>query len=161
MFTLVDIRDIAIQIEKNGQASYLEAAQSAKDPEVAKFFKMMADDEYKHAQWFERMLLPEEPVAKDTHIEQMGRELLQGMMTQQTFSLDKNKLAAVTDVLDAVRQSIEFEQDTILFYEMLHSFLEDSHTMRQIEIIIAEEQSHIDKLEEIMNMLVTERQSSP
>lgn len=160
MFTLVDIRNIAIQIEQNGEASYRHAAQNTNHSEIAKLFEMMAADEQKHAQWFERMAVAEKTIAKDAQIEEMGRELLQGMMAQQTFSLQRERLAAAVDVLDALRQSIEFENDTVLFYEMLHSFLDDSDTMRQIELIIEEERSHIAKLYEIIRMVESERQST-
>lgn len=159
MFTLMDIRNIAIQIEQNGEASYRDAAESTDHSEIARIFEMMAADEQKHAQWFEKMIVPTETAPKDARIEEMGRELLQGMMAQQTFSLQQEQLAAAQDALDALRQSIEFENDTILFYEMLHSFLDDTATMRQIELIIEEERTHIDKLNEIIRMLDAERQT--
>ncbi|MDA8139624.1 MAG: ferritin family protein [Desulfobacteraceae bacterium] len=163
MFTVEDIRDIAVQIERNGEAAYQHAAENTNHPEIAKLFRMMATDEHKHIQWFEKMSTLEPPVmveGQDPQIVQMGRELLQNMMAQQTFSLQSETLAKVTNIFDALRQSVEFEKDTILFYEMLSDFLDDRQTMRQLELIISEERTHIEKLNEIIKMLEAENQTA-
>jgi rubrerythrin len=149
MFTLSDIRDIALQIERNGENTYRHAAKCALTPKIAHLLSEIAEEEKKHAKWFESIDVLAHFVAKDPRIEAMGRELLQKMMAQQTFSLDAARLAATQDVQNLLDQSIEFENDTILFYQMLHSFLDDSRTMAQLERIIGEEQAHIEKLKEI------------
>lgn len=150
MFTLADICNIAIQIERNGESTYREAAGIARLPEVAKLLEMMAEDEAKHARWFEQIDVNQEFSDKDKHIAEMGRKLLQEMMSPQTFSLDKGSLATAEHPQDVLHQSIEFENDTILFYEMLFGFLDDEQTKLQLERIITEERSHIDKLNEIL-----------
>lgn len=149
MFTLSDIRDIALQIERNGENTYRFAAKSARASKIAHLLLEMAEEEKKHAKWFESIDVLVHFVAKDPRIEEMGRELLQKMMAQQTFSLDAARLATTQDVQELLDHSIEFENDTILFYQMLHSFLDDSITMAQLERIIGEEQAHIEKLKEI------------
>jgi rubrerythrin len=53
MFTIADIRHIAIQIEKNGEETYRKAASEATDPDIGQILGKMADDEKRHAQWFE------------------------------------------------------------------------------------------------------------
>jgi rubrerythrin len=146
MFSLSDIREIALQIERNGEITYRRAAQSSRTPRIARLLFEMADEEQKHARWFEHLDVSARPVAKDSRIEQMGRDLLQKMMSQQTFSLDESRLAETLEVQDLLDQAIEFENDTILFYQMLHSFIDDSATMAQLEKIIDEEQAHIEKL---------------
>lgn len=160
MFTLADICNIAIQIELNGEAAYRRAAQNSKYPDIISFFERMADEEKHHAEWFRNLSTATGPVDKDAQIEEMGRELLQNMMAHQTFSMDTQSLACADSMAAALQQSIEFENDTILFYEMLHSFLEDSNTMGHLEAIIAEEQSHIDKLKRIAQKLVVENQTT-
>ena len=150
MFTLSDICDIAIQIERNGENAYREAAKQARTPEVVRLFEMLAEDETKHMHWFEQMDVNQSFTAKDQQIARMGRELLQEMMAPQTFSLDREALAAADSSQKVLHQSIEFEKDTILFYEMLASFLDDEKTKQQLDLIIEEEHSHIDKLQEIL-----------
>ncbi len=50
MFTLTDICNIAIQIEKNGAETYLNASKTVKDPELAKALAWMASEEKKPRQ---------------------------------------------------------------------------------------------------------------
>lgn len=150
MFTLADICNIAIQIERNGEKTYREAAEKARNPEAAKLLEMLAEDEAKHAHWFQQMDGNQEIDDKDQGVARMGRELLQEMMAPHTFSLDKEALAAAEHPKDVLRQSIEFEHDTMLFYDMLYGFLDDHDTKRRLERIITEERAHIDKLKEII-----------
>jgi rubrerythrin len=149
MFTLADIRDLAIQIERNGESSYRAAARKAEDNRVADLLKKLAEQEKEHLRWFEQLDAEQEFAPENDRINRMGQDLLAEMMDGQTFSLDEEQVAGATDLLDVVRQSIEFERDTILFYEMLYSFLDHSETMTHLERIIDEERSHIEILNDI------------
>jgi hypothetical protein len=71
------------------------------------------------------MQLPPDPERQNPQIAEMGRELLQNITAKQTFSLDAERLIAAEDIYAVLQQSREFEKDTILFYEMLHDFLEE------------------------------------
>lgn len=150
MFTLVDICDIAIQIERNGESAYREAAGSTQLPEVAKLLEVLAEDEAKHARWFEQISADQPLREQDQGLVKMGRDLLRETMAPHTFSLNGGDLGSAEHPKDVLRQSIEFEKDTILFYEMLSGFLEDDETKYQLERIVEEERSHIDKLKEIL-----------
>jgi len=150
MFTFADIRDIAIQIERNGEAVYRRTAKNAQDLNVARMLEWLAEEEARHAQWFESLPLLRAFEPQDDQIHNLGRELLQGMMAQQTFSLDPARLSDASEINALLRDAIEFENDTILFYEMLYSFLDDSQTMHQLEQIIAEEGAHVAQLKEII-----------
>lgn len=150
MFTLMDIRDIAIQIERNGAAAYDRASEIAGDPDVAHLLRLMADQEKDHSRWFEQLKVPKALARGDRQILEMGRELLQNIMARQTFSLDVGRLADAQDIHEVLRQSREFENDTILFYEMLCGFLDDPVSVRQLERIIEEERVHIEQLEKMV-----------
>jgi len=150
MFTLADICAIAIQIERNGEKAYRKAAAAARAPEVASVLEMLADDEAKHLSWFEKMDVVETVDIKDDRIARIGRDLLQDMMAPQTFSLDPKELSNLDSPQSMLHQSIEFENDTILFYEMLSGFLDNEETRQQLEGIIEEERTHIDKLKAVL-----------
>jgi rubrerythrin len=47
-----------------------------------------------------------------------------------------------------IQLAIEFEKDSILFYEMIGSFIEDTETSEKLNEIIAEENRHIELLED-------------
>jgi len=149
MFTIADIRDIAIQIEKNGEKAYRQASEEASDPEIVEIFSWMADEERRHGQWF-ASITSDKPLTKDQiALEQMGRELLKEMIAGQTFSMGQEELKAVESFQDMVTQSKVFEKDTILFYEFLKGVLDDPDAEAQIDEIIAEERVHLERLEDM------------
>jgi rubrerythrin len=153
MFTFSDIRNIAIQIEQNGEAVYRRAASTAGNPQIAHWLEIMAEQEAEHARWFEQLEVRRSLEPKDRRVHEFGYELLRSMMVQQTFSLDDQRLSAAAKIEDILNQSIEFENDTILFYELLYTFLDNSETMGKLEEIIDEERSHINRLNEIAKMI--------
>ncbi len=149
MFTAADIRDIAIQIEENGEKAYRQASREVADPEIAKIFAWMADEEKRHAQWF-ALLDSGKPLTEEQQkIEEMGRGLLKEMIADQTFSMEHEELLKVKTFEEMVSQSKSFEQDTILFYQFIKGMLDDDDACRQIELIIAEEQRHFELLAEM------------
>jgi rubrerythrin len=52
---------------------------------------------------------------------------------------------------------IEFEQDTVLFYELIAPFIEDEETRGHLQRVIAEEKRHIDRLREFKEAGVAAR----
>lgn len=149
MFTLNDIRNIAIQIERNGEEIYRSAGKKTDDPQIGHMFTWMADEEMRHAKWFKDLHVSSKVSLEHDEIETMGRSLLQEMMKNQTFSLNEAQLYAVEDITGLITLSLEFEHDTILFYEMLRAFIEDSDTIEQLNVIISEEHSHVQQLERL------------
>ena len=122
MFTITDIRDIAIQIERNGEEAYRKAARAAGDPELAKMFDWMADEEASHRLWFESIVSEKILSEDELLLEEMGRQLLQQMVADQTFSLEQSQLEDTTDFIHMLDQSAQFEQDTIDFYDFFESY---------------------------------------
>jgi rubrerythrin len=156
MFTIADIRNIAIQIELNGEKTYKKASEECTDPTMAKIFVKMAEDEKRHAKWFESIRSQKPLTEEQRQMETMGRTILQEMVGAQTFSLEQNTLNKVSNIEELLQQSQGFEQDTIQFYEMLSGFIEDSDTMQQLETIIHEERSHLAELGNLLNSMMAE-----
>lgn len=79
-------------------------------------------------------------------MEKMGRIMLRASVEEQTFSLDGADLAEVDDAENLLAMSIEFEQDTVAFYEMMRPFLRDPEAAETLDRIVEEERLHIEKL---------------
>ena len=156
MFTIADIRNIAIQIERNGEATYRKAAEAVSDPELAKAFNRMADNEKRHAQWFGTIQTDRELTAEQSEMEAVGKSILREMVKDKTFSLEDNTLAGIDNLHDLINESQGFEEDTILFYEMLSGFIDDEHTLEQLNRIIAEEKRHSEELRELLDSAATQ-----
>lgn len=148
MFTIADICDIAVQIEQNGEATYRKAAANCNDTGLADLLNRMANEEHQHAKWFRN--LNQSGEVSDTEqqeMESMGRDLLREMVKDQTFSLDADKLSEAENLHAFFEQSIAFEHDTVVFYEMLQGFIEDVQVRFQLDRIIAQERDHIHQIQ--------------
>jgi len=147
MFTIGDIRNIAIQIEKNGEETYRNASKAAKDPQVAEVLAWMADEEKRHAKWFSHLQSSKPLTKEQEEVEAVGRTLLQNMVKGNNFLLDEEELINAKNVEEVLARSKVFELDTILFYEFLIGFLDDQEAVEQLQRIIEEERNHIIQLE--------------
>lgn len=152
MFTLADVRNIAVQIEENGEASYRRAAGRAREAEMARILTWMAEEERQHAELF-TAIIDERPLSTEQReLEAMGRALLQDIVRSQTFSLDEEQLDQTVDLDQLLAQSLEFEKDTIDFYEFLAGFLDDPQAISQINAIIEQERGHVKQLTQMRTL---------
>lgn len=147
MFTIGDISNIAVQIERNGEEAYRKASKAAGDAHVAEILNWMADEEKRHAKWFSQLKSSKPLSPEQQELEKMGRTLLQDMIKGNNFLLDEDALQNAESVGEVIEKSKELESETILFYEFLTGFLEDQEAIQQLEVIIAEERNHIKQLE--------------
>ncbi len=147
MFTIADIYNIAIQIERNGEREYKKAAEKTDDPELSRLYSWMSTEEKAHAEWFARMLR-EKPVESSSRreLDEMGREMLQKIISDSSFPVDEKELQEITDPLEAVDFARFQEQETIDLYEFLSSLIEDEEVRADLRLIIEEEQEHIRTL---------------
>jgi rubrerythrin len=148
MFTLTDIIDIALQIEKNGESTYRRAQRKASDPSLADLLGLLADEELEHQRWFAEFKSRAGTNPVDKNLEAMGRELFQNILGEKAFSLDDVDLSRIPDIQTVMRISAEFEQDTVVFYEMLEPFVEEPQSREDLHLIIEEEKGHLRKLQE-------------
>jgi rubrerythrin len=146
VFTISDIRNIAIQIERNGEETYRAASRLADDPAIASVLTHMAEDETRHAKWFESIQSTKPLTAEQKEMEQIGRVLLQDMIKGNAFLLQTDVLTRAELVEDVLAQAQNFEADTVLFYEFLLGFIDEEETKSALAKIIAEERNHLAKL---------------
>lgn len=151
MFRITDICAIALQIEQNGELTYHQASQIAIDPEFSRLFEWMAAEERGHVQWFQQFSDDRPLPSGNEDLEAMGRNLLQEMIAKETFSLDQDQLVKTEKLSELLEQSINFEQDTILFYSFLSSLIEDAQTVTQLDEIISEEKKHVEILNQMLS----------
>lgn len=151
MFTLGDIRNIAIQIEKNGEKTYREASLKSPDSDTAEILSWMADQEKRHMEWFSKLEAKKELSESQKELEQMGKNLLQDMVKDNPFLLTQDELLKNDTVEEVLKRSTQFEEDTIVFYQFLLEFLDDQETIEQMHQIIKEEQGHIRQLELLLD----------
>jgi len=148
MFTAHEILDMAVRIEKNGEAVYRQAIKTIGDPALAELLGWMADEESKHGEWFEDRRAGLDTGAVNPFMQEMGRELFNDLLGEKNFSHREVDFDRIDDPNRLIAVFIEFEKDTVLFYEMLMPFVEEESVRRHLQVIIDEEKRHIERLQE-------------
>jgi rubrerythrin len=146
MFTPAELLELAIRIEENGEAVYRRAAERVKDGEIAALLGWMADEEATHAAWFAARLTDLTADPASPFMAEMTREVLADLVGNRAFSLDDSDLSSMDNVAAVLKTALEFEEDTVTFYEILAPFVTSEEAREHLRRIVAEERRHIDKL---------------
>jgi rubrerythrin len=80
--------------------------------------------------------------------EELSGAVLRNLVGDQKFSLDEVDLSKIESVQELIELAVEHEKDTIIFYQMLQSFIDDPETVEELNEIIDEENQHIKFLTE-------------
>lgn len=148
MFSLRDVLDMAVTIERNGEAVYRGALGHTGDPELAEVLEWMAGEEARHAEHFGRL---RDELARDEEnpiLDELGRLMLADIVGDQRFSLEEVDFTRIDEVNDLIQVMIDFESDTLTFYELFRNLLADEEERVRLEAIIDDERRHIRKLKE-------------
>jgi len=150
MFSSTEVLDMAIRIEKNGEKAYRDAIKMIGNQNLVTLLMWMADEELKHAEWFSDLKENLEVRSRNPFLEEMSTQLFNDLLSEQSFSLKEADFTAIARINTLISVFIEFEKDSIIFYETLQPFIEEKETLEQINIIITEEHRHIKKLQEFI-----------
>ena len=150
MFTIKEILDMAVQIEKNGESVYRNAVEKISNPTLVSLLEWMADEEVKHAEWFSNLKINLETKHSNPFMEEMSRELFNDLLGNENFSLKDVDFSSLDKIDDLIAIFIEFEKDSVLFYQVLEPFIEDPVTLENLNKIIDEENRHIQRLQEFI-----------
>jgi rubrerythrin len=150
MFSVREVLDLAIQLEKNGESVYRNAVDKVTNPDLISLLTWMADEEARHMRWFSELKKNCEAHSINPFMEEMGRQVFGGILGDKSFSHKNVDFTRVDRSDDLIGIFIEFEKDTILFYETLIPFIEDNDTLENLAEIIAEERKHIKKLQDFL-----------
>ena len=154
MFSIDDILGLAVQIEANGEKLLRTAQRKTSDPELNSIFGWLADEEIEHAKSFSSLKPALQTGIDTSELETMGRNLLRDMLGEEAFSLHDVDLSTIESAAELIQRMIEFENDTVLFYEMIRSVVSDPATTRIINEIISQEKQHARTLQ---SFLITSR----
>lgn len=139
---------MAIQLEKNAETFYREALARVSTPILEPVLKCLADEERDHTEWFERLKRVLEEARAGGGRGELNGAALRSLVGDQKFSLADADLSEIENVRELIELAVEHEKDTILFYQMLQSFIDDPETIQELDEIIAQEEQHIKLLRE-------------
>lgn len=147
MFNEKEIIDIAIVLEQNAENRYRSASRHTRNSALKDLLNWAANEELKHVELFQGLgkhALPNSvALAAEAGFTDKFMDIISG---NSSFSLEDVDFSKVKTISDLLAIFIEFEKDTILFYEILSTFVVDDDASMNIRRIIEEEQEHIAKI---------------
>ena len=153
MFTMSDVVDLAVRIERNGEQIYREAARAADDPEIERILDWLADEEAEHALWFASLKVPQTALEDTSPLAKMGQAMLEDIMTGRCFSLEHVDFSAVDSIHQVITASLELENDTKMFYELISAFVDSEDVKKRLDLIIMEETGHVRQLTALLRRM--------
>ena len=111
--------------------------------------KDLEKEEARHQKWFLDQKNSLSLEIDEQNLKNMVPGVLEQMMGENTLSLDEIDFTKMENVADLLQTFIGFEQETIMFYEMLEMFIEEPSVLTGLESIVAEEKRHAEKLDEM------------
>lgn len=150
-----EVFQYAIQIEKNGEKFYRELSKKIENEKAKDVFNILADDEIKHKETFEKILSSFEDYQP---IESFPEEYFYYLKTfSENLIFSPEQVKNQTDDLSNPVKACEFgmrrEVDSILYYyEIREMVVEKDKTL--IDEIIKEEKKHYVKLADLRKTFV-------
>jgi rubrerythrin len=155
LFTANELLDMAIKLEKNGEAVYRSAIAKVKKPELVSLLEWMAAEEVRHAGFFSELKFNLETKQMNPFVEEMSRELFDDLLGNQNFSLKEVDFSSIENTDALITVFIEFEKDSVIFYKVLEPFVEDPDALQHLQKIIDEEYLHIKQLQKFIGRKIS------
>lgn len=150
-FSGCEIVELGINIEENGRDFYSTLARQTHNPQAVAIFEYLAGEEGKHIDTFRKIHAitcsyePEEAFPEE-YFAYMNSLASQYVFTQQNKG---GKIArGVKDYNEGINLGIQFEKDSILFYEEMKKIVPDREK-ELIDRLISEEKNHLKQLNEL------------
>jgi rubrerythrin len=149
LMSLGEVIEFAVTIEKNGAEFYRTRADTLSDQRSRDTFTMLAEDERRHAKFFQEMLDGTGDLKEPTSYPDQYFAYLQAYAENLVFSdRAKDELKLVIDTASALDFGIKREVDSILYYQEVKGFVPDEAKSR-IDEIIDEERRHFTMLSKL------------
>ena len=148
-----DIVEMAMELEKSGEAFYRAVASSSESPQVQTVFADLAEQEAKHYAIFAKLskAVRNKPLMSTDEWDEYMMYLQATIQSAFFEGVDKALAVAeeVTDEKEAVRVAMNFEKETLLFFHDLRDMVSaaDQEIIKQV---IAEEKRHLRRLARIL-----------
>jgi rubrerythrin len=153
-FSVSELINIAIGIERRGITFYDIMSRSTDNETAREVFQSLTDMEREHIQIFEDMLSEAEKYPSETLNDEYAG-YLQSLIDTAVFTDDMitSEMATQADSdIQALELGISAEKDSILFYYQMRELV-PRPVLPLMDRIIAEEKSHLRQLSEIKKSL--------
>ena len=148
-FSMREVIEMAIAMERSGQAFYQNASKLARENSLKELFQYLAEEEEKHLKTFQDFYntLKEKPEITPYNWEE-AKPYLEALVDSKFFSSPEkaiNLAKEAKDELEVIYAAIDFEKDTLLFFYQILEMIK-SQEQGLVKKIIEQEKKHIQRL---------------
>jgi rubrerythrin len=150
-----DVVQLALQIEINGSRFYNFLLTQAKDRKVKDLFTLLAKQEAQHIKVFQEMLDALAGEQKPTFFTEEYFINMSYVADGIVFTREDQGEAlakSMKSIGEAAAMALKFEKDALVFYEGVKKLTSDDD-QQVIDMIIGEEQKHVEHLTELKKLL--------
>ena len=157
-YSVNEVIEFAVQIEKNGYAFYNEASKRKDiDAKAKEFIEMLRDEELNHEKTF--LALRSDTDMKDLELTadwELISEYLKTIVDCRIFNSEDSAIKQATaakGIMEIVEHAISFEKDTLLYFHALNDGMFNAKLRQVLRKIINEEVSHVLRLNDYKKTL--------
>jgi rubrerythrin len=135
----MDALELAMKMEKDAIAFYIEAARKTTSPAGKKMFQTITEDEKRHLEMVSQIIKGLNITRKDTSPMKNVKTVFESMKDEMM-----KKVAATSDDLEAFKIAMKMEQEGLEFYKKTLAGSKKEKERALLEQLIHEEQQHYD-----------------
>lgn len=148
-FRASDVTELAMELEKSGEAFYRAVAQKADSPAVRSLFEELAEQEVIHYKIFSKLFQTAQgkPFMTDQEWD-MYQDYLEATVQSAFFEGADKALSVAAEVeseKEALHMAMRFEKETMLFFHDLYDAVPELEK-ESVSKVIAEEKRHVRRL---------------
>jgi len=154
VFTAAEALNMALQIEKNGEAFYEAAARKVAEGQVRAVLEDLAMQERRHYEAFQKLAdrVGEPPTLSAPEWEEYNEYV--GVALENALFAGPDKALAAAEGLEseeeALRMALGFEKDTLIFFYDLREMMPEADR-GLVDEIIREEKAHARRLARLLS----------
>ncbi|MEF3694418.1 MAG: ferritin family protein [Candidatus Cloacimonadota bacterium] len=158
-YSLNEIIELAVQIERNGYAFYHEATKRKDlDAKAIEFLAFLRDQELNHEKTFLGLRDDMDEIVLELSQDwDMVSSYLKTIVDARVFDSENSAIKMATeasDLMGIVNYAITFEKDTLLFFHAINDSINNPKARQALARIINEEVSHVLKLNDYKKSLI-------
>ena len=142
----IDVLEIAVRIEKHGEALYQLMAKLSIDNEIKEMFQFLYEEECRHRDTFSALLQnTADYEVKETYPGEYER-FLDGTAYRVIEKFKKRESLQPEDTREAIDIGISLERQSIALYTQYLRDFPDNDSTQAIEDVLKEEKNHLEIL---------------
>jgi len=144
-----DVVRAAVQLERDGRAFYLDAAEKAASELTRKMFASLAADEVDHIAWIEKMM-PDVDTATDANRDLYGRL---SHIFAEVPDEERQKIVGSDDDVAAIHAALAIEKKAVDAYDKWQEEADELDVKKLCNLLTGVERFHIQVLQNTLEYL--------